>query len=222
LMNTQGLLDRLLGAGKSLLDETGVTTQQGTVTDFGKGAAIGGLAGLLLGGKTGRKLATYGGLAALGTMAWRAYTQGKSQDGPPWAEGDRSTGESSAVLRAVLAAARVDGHIDERERKLIDREIVRHGGDSALRAWVEKELSAPLDPQAIADEVAGDPRMASEVYLASSLVIGKADFLERAYLDHLAEHLGLDKDLQRRLEETALGAQRVDVAFQSTLSVDGG
>ena len=221
-MNTQGLLDRLLGAGKSLLSETGVTTQQGTVTDFGKGAAVGGLAGLLLGSKTGRKLATYGGLAALGTMAWQAYRQSRSEAEPPWSEANHSTKEGRTVLRAVLAAARVDGHIDERERNLIDREIARHGGDSALRSWVEQELSAPLDPQAIAAEAAGDPRMASEVYLASSLVIGKADFLERAYLDRLAQHLGLDTDLQRELEATALGTQPVEMVFRSTLSVDGG
>ena len=39
------------------------------------------------------------------------------------------------------------------------------------------------------------------------LVIGETGFLERAYLDGLAEHLGLDGDLKRRLEADALRNQ---------------
>jgi len=206
-MDTRGLLDQLLGAGKSFLNDSGITTSQGGITDYGKGAATGGLVGLLLGSKTGRKLATYGGLAALGAMAWRAYNQNNpaaSDSSPPAPVANADT-ESRVVLRAVLAAARVDGHIDERERALIDQEIVRHGGEGSLRTWVETELHTPLDPQVIAAEVAGDKLLASEVYLASALVIGESGFLERTYLDHLAEHLGLDAELKQRLEREALG-----------------
>ncbi|WP_321528601.1 tellurite resistance TerB family protein [Sedimenticola selenatireducens] len=206
-MDTRGLLDQLLGAGKSFLNDSGITRSQGGITDYGKGAATGGLVGLLLGSKTGRKLATYGGLAALGAMAWRAYNQNNSaaSDSSPPAPVANTATESRVVLRAVLAAARVDGHIDERERALIDQEIVRHGGEGSLRTWVEAELHTPLDPQAIAAEVAGDKLLASEVYLASALVIGESGFLERTYLDHLAEHLGLDAELKQRLEREALG-----------------
>lgn len=206
-MDTRGLLDQLLGAGKTLLKDSGVTTPAGALSDYGKGAATGGLVGLLLGSKTGRKLATYGGLAALGAMAWHAYNQNRSAvagSTPPTPMSNAST-ESRVVLRAVLAAARVDGHIDERERALIDQEIARRGGDGPLRTWVEAELHTPLDPQQIAAEVAGDALLASEVYLASALVIGEAGFLERTYLDHLAERLGLDTDLKQRLEHEALG-----------------
>ncbi|MCW8902701.1 tellurite resistance TerB family protein [Sedimenticola sp.] len=206
-MDTRGLLDQLLGAGKSLLNDAGVTNQQGGVTDYGKGAVTGGLIGLLLGSKTGRKLATYGGLAALGTMAWRAYSQNRAEasGSAPQKPAIDNPAESRAVLRAVLAAARVDGHIDDRERALIDQEVSRHGGDSALRAWMETELNLPLDPRSIAAEVGGDKLLASEVYLASALVVGEAGFLERSYLDQLATELGLDADLKRRLEGEAVG-----------------
>ena len=205
-MDTRQLLDQLLGAGKSLLNETGVTTPEGGITEFGKGAAAGGLVGLLLGSKTGRKLATYGGLATLGAVAWQAYSQSRSR-----ANGDEARAlveplpsESRVVLRAILNAARVDGHIDERERDLIDKEIARLGGDAFLRDWVEAELQQPLVPHAIAADVAGNSLLASEVYLASLLVIGEADFLEQAYLDHLAETLALDAGLKQRLEHDAL------------------
>ena len=208
-MDTRGLLDQLLGAGKTLLGRTGITTPEGGISDFGKGAAVGGLAGLLLGNKSGRKLATYGGLATLGTMAWRAYSQSRSGPGhlaPPAALEPSPTGKL-IVLRAILAAARVDGQIDEREQTLIDQEIARQGGDASLRAWIEDQLRTPLDPRSIAADVAGDALLANEVYLASALAIGETGFLERAYLDGLAEHLGLDGDLKRRLEADALSNQ---------------
>jgi uncharacterized membrane protein YebE (DUF533 family) len=205
-MDTRQLLDQLLGAGKSLLNETGVTTPEGGVTDFGKGAAAGGLVGLLLGSKTGRKLATYGGLATLGAVAWQAYSQSRSRANTDEARAlvEPLLSESRVVLRAILNAARVDGHIDERERDLIDKEIARLGGDASLRDWVEAELQQPLVPHAIAADVADNPLLASEVYLASLLVIGEAGFLERAYLDHLAETLALDAGLKQRLERDAL------------------
>ena len=208
-MDTGRLLDQLLGAGKTLLGRTGITTPEGGISDFGKGAAAGGLAGLLLGNKSGRKLATYGGLAALGTMAWRAYSQSRSGPGhlaPPAALEPSPTGKR-IVLRAILAAARVDGQIDEREQTLIDREIARQGGDASLRAWIEDQLRTPLDPRSIATHVAGDALLASEVYVASALAIGETGLLERSYLDGLAEHLGLDGDLKRRLEADALSSQ---------------
>lgn len=209
-MDTRGLLDQLLGAGKSLLNDTGMTTSDGRVSDLGKGAAAGGLLGLLLGSKSGRTLATYGGLAALGVVAWRAVQKHRTgQSGEPAVEDvpGLEPPQSRLVLRAVLHAARVDGHIDARERALIDQEISRLGGDPALRTWVEAELNAPLDPQAIARDVGGDEMLASEIYLASALIVGEAGFLERAYLNQLGDSLGLDADLRSRLEREAMAAQ---------------
>lgn len=205
-MNTRGLLDQLLGAGKSLLGQAGITDAGGQVTDFGKGAAAGGVLGLLLGSKTGRKLATYGGLAALGVMAWRAYNGNRSGSGdtPPPEALSHTPARDRALLRAMLAAARVDGHIDDRERGMIDAEVVRLGGDAELRGWLETELQRPLDPQSIADEARGNDLLASELYLASALMIAEVDFLERAYLDRLGECLGLEPALRRRLEQEAL------------------
>ncbi len=204
-MNFRGLLDQLLGAGQSALTRTGITNDDGSITDFGKGAATGGALGLLLGSKTGRKLATYGGLAALGVAAWRAY----SKDGP----GQPATPDSNAIthtdktdrviLRAMLAAARVDGHIDTQERARIDREIERLGGDEQLRVWIDSELQMPLEPHTLATDIGDNTLLASEVYLASALVIAEPDFLERTYLDKLAECLRLDDAVKQQLERQA-------------------
>ena len=73
-MKIQGFLDHLLKSSSG----------NGSVlnADFGKGAITGGALGLLLGkNKTSRKLATYGGLAAIGVMAYRAYNDYKQQQG---------------------------------------------------------------------------------------------------------------------------------------------
>lgn len=204
-MNFRGLLDQLLGAGQSALTRTGVTTEDGGLTEFGKGAATGGALGLLLGSKTGRKLATYGGLAALGVMAWRAYTQDRpeQQPAPDVTPIAHTAGMDRLILRAMLAAARVDGIIDAQERTQIDREITRLGGDEALRLWVDAELQSPLDPQLIANDIGDNTLLASEAYLASALVIAEPGFLERSYLDRLADCLRLDPGLKQRLEQQA-------------------
>ncbi|WP_017916409.1 DUF533 domain-containing protein, partial [Xanthomonas sp. SHU 308] len=89
-MKLQGFLDQLLqsaqGAAGQAMGKTGTAAPAAPAhagagglggllnADFGKGALSGGALGLLLGKhRTTRKLATYGGLAALGLMAYRAY-----------------------------------------------------------------------------------------------------------------------------------------------------
>lgn len=207
-MDTRGLLDQILGAGRQVLNQTGMTNEQGQISDLGKGVAAGGLAGLLLGSSGGRKLAAYGGLAALGVMAYRAYANRdvSTAEMPVQRTGQAAVTEGRLVLKALLAGARADGHIDARERGLIDEEINRLGGDPELRRWVEQELASPLDPNAFAAEVGDDPVLASEVYLATALVVADAGFMERAYLDQLAQSLKLDPAVKQRLEREVAAA----------------
>lgn len=198
-MKIQGFLEQLLKSqtGGSLLN-----------ADFGKGAVAGGALGLLLGkNRKTRKLATYGGLAAIGVMAYQAYRDHQQQSAataseprtidrlpPPQAEQ-----HSQAILRALIAAAKADGHVDDRERAVIEGEFRRIGDDAELQRWLQAELQKPLDPAEVAQ--AGDtPEVASEMYLASLMVVDEQNFMERAYLDELARQLKLDADLKTRLE----------------------
>ena len=201
-MSFQGFLNHLLtsqAGGKpvsSLLN-----------ADFGKGAATGGALGLLLGkNKTTRKLATYGGLAALGMMAYRAYGDYKAQQGttvqpqtvdrlPP----PQAALHSEAILGALVGAAKADGHIDDRERSVIEGEFARLNPDREVQQWLHAELAKPLDPAEVA-RAATTPEIASEMYLASLLAADEQSFMERAYLDELARQLRLDDDLRQRLE----------------------
>ena len=82
-MSAQSLLDQLLNSGLSMLGQDsgpgGTSRQAPRWGQFATGTAVGGALGLLLGSKRGRKMGgtvlKVGGAAALGAMAYRAYTQ---------------------------------------------------------------------------------------------------------------------------------------------------
>jgi len=210
-MNLNGFLDHLLksAAPTTLSDRDGRGGLGGMLgSDFGKGAMTGGALGLLLGrNKTSRKLATYGGLAALGMMAYRAYGDYRAQQGAPVQPHtvDRLPAPEAgvhgeAILRALVAAAKADGHIDAREREVIEGEFARMAPAAEIRQWMQAELDKPLDPAEVA-RAASTPEIAAEMYLASLLAADQQNFMERAYLDELARQLGIDAELKQRLEQ---------------------
>jgi len=225
-MNTRGLLDQLLKSGQDLLGKQGGAAGKSAGVDLGSllsgaggGALAAGAMGLLLGSKRARKLGgkalTYGGLAALGVIAYKAYGNWQAQqagaprqepqtlDRLPPAEAEQ---HSQAVLRALVAAAKADGHIDERERQLIDGELARLSPDGQLRQWLQAELNKPLDPVELA-RAASTPEMAAEMYVASVLMVDEEHFMERAYLDELARQLKLEPALKAELEAQVRQAQ---------------
>ena len=217
-MNTKGLLDQLFKQGSELLSGQGSNTgaAKGFLSGKGGAALAGGALGLLLGSKKGRKVGgkvlTYGGLAALGVVAYKAYSNWQQQQGgsvpqaqpqtidrlpPPQAEQ-----HSHAILRAIIGAAKADGHVDDKERELIDNEIARLTNDGELQHWFDAELKKPLDPAEIARS-ATTPEMAAEMYLASVLVVDEENFMERSYLTELANQLKLQPALKTELEQQA-------------------
>lgn len=246
-MKTTGLLDQLLKSGQDLLQKQqgsvarpGNTKSGGSLGDMlagaggplgsilggsggvGRGALATGALGMLLGSKGGRRLGgkavTYGGLAALGMLAYKAYGNWQAQQAgtaqasttraepktvdrlPP----DQVEEHSRGILKALVAAAKADGHVDDQERKMIEAELAQLTDDPELQRWLEAELSKPLDPVEVA-AVATTPEMASEMYLASVLMVDEEQFMERAYLDELARQLKLDAQLKAELESQVRG-----------------
>ncbi|BAW21789.1 tellurite resistance TerB family protein [Pseudomonas putida] len=218
-MNTRGLLDQLLKSGQQMLEKQGGANTSGSaggglgglLSGAGGGLLGGGALGLLLGSKKARKYGgkalTYGGLAALGVLAYKAYgnwqanqrgaaAEPQTVDRLPPAQVEQ---HSQAVLRALVAAAKSDGHIDERERALIEGEFTRLDSDRELQHWLHAELNKPLDPAEVA-RAAQTPEMAAEMYLASVMMVDQENYMERAYLDELARQLRLDPGLRQELE----------------------
>jgi uncharacterized membrane protein YebE (DUF533 family) len=223
-MNTRGLLDQLLKSGQQMLQDktTGAKGKGGGLGDLGGllsgaggGALAAGAIGLLMGSKKARnvggKVLTYGGLAALGVVAYKAYGNWQAnRPGQPASEPqtiDRVSGaeaerHSQAILRALVAAAKADGHVDDRERELIEGEFVKLDGDSEFQQWLHLELNKPLDPAEVA-RAAATPEMAAEMYLASVMMVDEQHFMEKAYLDELSRQLKLDPALRQELETQA-------------------
>jgi uncharacterized membrane protein YebE (DUF533 family) len=114
---------------------------------------------------------------------------------------------SRALLTAMIAAAKADGHIDAAEQARIFGEMDRHALDADDKAFLMDALRAPLDVEAVA-RLARTPEEAAEIYAASLMAIDVDTPQERAYLDHLARRLGLDPGLVRHLDATVIHAVR--------------
>ncbi|KJZ37965.1 MULTISPECIES: tellurite resistance TerB family protein [Pseudomonas] len=220
-MNTRGLLDQLLKSGQDLLQNKAGGNQNkassgglgGLLSGASGGAIAAGAMGLLLGSKKARsvggKVAVYGGLAALGVIAYKAFGNWQAQQGTapntepqtldrlPPAQVEL---HSQAILKALVAAAKADGHIDERERALIESEFSKLDNDQALQHWLHAELNKPLDPTDVA-RAASTPEMAAEMYIASVMLVDEQNFMEKSYLDELARQLKLEPGLKAELEK---------------------
>lgn len=184
---------------------------------------IGAALGVLLGG--GVKGGIGGALMAiLGTAAYDALNKGKSIQEkmanarekdvpvgmrPPETVDEAEVLENRALLalKAMVAASKVDGQIDQRERERILDKVREAGADDDLRDFIAKEAATPLDIDALVREVP-DQQAAAQVYAASLLAINVDSEGERAYLRDLAKKLGLDDQAVASLHNV-LGAPMV-------------
>ena len=196
----------------------GIWQNQSTL---GKTAIAGGLLGVLFSGG-GRKLlsagsklgatALIGGLAYRAFQSWQAGQQPLSETKtvtppPPESAFHPETAQEAnelaqRILRAMVAAAKADGHVDEGERARIGEELAKLGIGSEAEAMIAAELDAPLVIERVA-ALARSPAEASQIYAATLLVIDETSPEERAYLDRLAAALRLDPELVRHLEASA-------------------
>ncbi|WP_223447227.1 tellurite resistance TerB family protein [Pseudomonas sp. BF-R-19] len=204
-----GLLGGLLGGGAG-------------ASGGGGGAGLSGLLGGLLGGGSPMGGApqsrsaggtNYAALASLGMMAFQAYQAWQRSQASAPQETPRTVDllagpeveeHSHAILRALIAAAKVDGRIDDAEKQMISTEIGRHTDDPQLQQWLDDEVAKPLDANEVAQS-ATDPGMASEMYLASVMLVDDQRDAERNYLDELAAALQITPELQLHLEQQAKG-----------------
>jgi uncharacterized membrane protein YebE (DUF533 family) len=228
-MAFKDMLDQMLAAGKDLTAQgTNLAEKhlnlppEGQERDallgnLGKGALAGGALVALLGTNVGRKLtgtaAALGGIGLLGKVAhdafrtWQADQGDSSEAGTPVQQlpGAAAEERSKALFKAMIAAAKADGHIDDAERAAIQRSIASLGLDDDTRLVMEAELARPLDVQEIA-ATADSKEAAAEIYLASLFVIDTANPAERSYLDRLAAALDIHPALAAQLQEKAQAA----------------
>jgi len=98
--------------------------------------------------------------------------------------------EAVLLIRAMIAAANADGRIDADERQSILEKLEKLQLSTEERAFIEAELLAPASLATIAGQVK-TAQTASQVYAVSLMAITVDTDAERAYLQTLAQELGL-------------------------------
>ena len=172
------------------------TVREALRKGVGTGAAAGALL-LLLKSKSGRKIATLGGLAGLGTLAYKAFQKNGGKMPTNWKDeviglisGPKAEDRSESILRAMISAAKADGEISNEEMAFIKSHDEIDLGNI---------LDQDCDPVEIA-RMADSDQAAREIYAASCRIANGLNEKERDYLDNLAMALRLDPDLAARLE----------------------
>lgn len=118
----------------------------------------------------------------------------------PEPETDAEADEAMLLVRAMIAAARADGQIDQAERRAIAERLDSAGLDAAQRDQVLAEFQNPMPIEALAAQVS-DPVAAAQVYAASVIAVGEASPAERVYLEQLAAKLRLTPQAAAAIQE---------------------
>lgn len=232
MFDPKKLLDDLLGS-KIPGTESTVRDKAGQAAQMAKDnpLAAGALVAVLLGTGAGRKVTgsalKVGGLAAVAGLAYKAYQnyQKGSQPGaeapqrepellPPPANTEFNPAQAPqgeaeftlALVRAMIAAAKADGHIDDAERKKIGDRLALAGVGSEAEAFLREELEKPLDLDELVS-LARTEAQRVELYTASRLAIEPDSRAERGYLDLLAGRLQLPDALVDHIEATVSAAK---------------
>jgi uncharacterized membrane protein YebE (DUF533 family) len=240
MFDPKKLLDDLLGS-KIPGTESTVRDKAGQAAQMAKDnpLAAGALVAVLLGTGAGRKVTgsavKLGGLAAIAGLAYKAYQNyqsgsqpGAGQQGEPELLPPPSNNEfdpsqapqgeaqfSLALVRAMIAAAKADGHIDDAEKKKIGDRMALAGIGPEAAEFLRDELEKPLD----LDELVGlatSEAQRVELYTASRLTIEPDSRAERGYLDLLAGRLQLPDALVDHIEATVSAAKEPVLVDAST------
>ena len=183
----------------------------------------GGLGGLLGAGALGAVLGNFASgdllknvaLAGAGAVAWNFYRKwaaGQQQaealaENRP-AAGALPAGDPTAelVMRSMVYAARADGTIDASERQRMNKVLETMLGTQDGGVILERLETETIDPAKIAAQTR-TPEQAEDVYRLSCSVIDVDHFMERGYLDALAQSLGISNARKGELEAEASQAR---------------
>jgi len=197
MFDSKRILDQLVGSG------------------FAGGLAGGAAGAALVNALSGKKARKYagtalkaGGLALVGGLAYKAWQQYRGAR-PDEAQGVPAAFVPSApqdsnplsllLVKAMIAAARSDGNIDNEEQQAIMTRISELNLDDAEKAYLFEQFAMPLDVNALA-AAADTEEHAAEIYAASALMLTRPSFRERQYLDELTNALRLDTRLRAEID----------------------
>lgn len=210
---------RKIAEEKLQIPETG-DERDATLDGMKKGAIAAGVLALLLGTGAGRRVTgsalKIGSLAAIGGLGWKAYQNWKDEKEASEEEArdiaenakaipindldeEAAKKRSQILLRAMIAAAKSDGHIDQKEFAVIDEQIKKLNLSSDVAGLLKEEIEKPLDVKEIA-ALAENSAIAAEIYLVSAVVTDRENSMEKAYLKELAKAMKLPDALVAQLQ----------------------
>ena len=213
---------REIAEDKLKIPKEGEEGYAATVDGMKKGAIAVGVLALLLGTGAGRRVTgaalKVGSLAAIGGIGWKAYQNWVTQKNVidqeaqdvvsnarilPINELDEieANERSLILLKAMIAAAKSDGHINKKEVSIISEQIEKLGLTGGVAEVMQSEISKPLDVKEIAELAENNSGIAAEIYLVSAVVIDKENSMEREYLDSLAKAMSLPASLVAELQK---------------------
>lgn len=189
-------------------------------TPGGVGGLMGaGALGALLGSFMSRGAMQNAALVGAGAVAWNFYQkwsqarkEGQPAEVAPVQEPVAAVAPAKLdptallLLRAMVFAARADGHIDETEQDRISKVVAQMAPGQDADALLGQLLNAPIDPAALAAEVQS-AEQGEDLYRLSCMIVDIDHFMERSYLDALAGALNIDEARKGALEEEASQAK---------------
>jgi uncharacterized membrane protein YebE (DUF533 family) len=227
-MDVNSLLEQLLQSGKDMAQKGQATAEQqlgipsegadrdAVLSGLKSGAAAAGVLALLLGTQAGRRVTgatvKVGSLAALGGLAYQMYRQWDNSKTAP-APTQPAAGSAEAaqlpapaapkasvelLLKAMIAAAKADGHVDAAELAKIRTQLASGDLGDKANDMILEELVRPLDAKALAALTNGDQAIAMEVYLVSAAVIDASNEAEQVYLEDLRVALQLPESVKQQ------------------------
>ncbi|HTM55506.1 MAG TPA: tellurite resistance TerB family protein [Pirellulales bacterium] len=211
--NEPDLLGKLGSIAKSMLGEGG---QGKPLAAGGLGALVGAILG---GGQKSAKGAIGGGaLALLGSIALQALRASQQKSQPqeidhaarlaaglrePENAHEEKQLESivDLTVKAMINAAKADGHIDEDEMQKVVGELQSDGVSEAEREYLLAEVRKPMCTDELVRAVP-NRQVAAQVYTASLLAIEVDTPTEKAYMQELARDLNLDSKVVNQIHAT--------------------
>jgi uncharacterized membrane protein YebE (DUF533 family) len=184
-----------------------------------KGALAAGALAILLGTGAGRRVGgaalKIGSVAAVGGLAYNAWQKwqtnvegGKvTRVDPAGADakqvseldGDALQSRSVNLVRAMIAAARADGHIDANEKQAILKQMGDQQLPDDVLEFLRTEIESDVDVSTLA-ALAASPREAAEMYLVARIVIDKTVPVEEQWLNSFAVALELSDEVVADME----------------------
>ncbi|MBE7183893.1 MAG: tellurite resistance TerB family protein [Methylobacterium mesophilicum] len=224
-----GGLANTLGSSEGIKGTAGQALEMARRNPIAAGAILAGVLGTGAGRGVAGSAIKLGGLAAIASMAYKAYQDHQAGKTPQEAQNTGAAapellppppgtdfhpatapqGEDQfalTLIRAMIAAAKADGHIDDDERARIGERSQTAGLDDEAGQFLQDELKKPIDLESI---VAGAQTEAQkvELYTAARVAVDADNRAERGFLDQLAGRLGLEDALIAHVEATVASAK---------------